>query len=184
MHFRRFRCKKKGSEVQLPAEDGGDAQSQGTSPQAPVEKLPTTHPAPAPEQPGQALSAPSPQSLQPNGTSKDVVQVSDSKCQDVVAHPDVPEMDPVLMALWARIRERVQELAAREKKTINENLQLTDVIEDIEKKEPRKRDRVKKVFGNTLTVIGRVGGIVADAASQVNLVSSGTCLCFALSHRR
>ncbi len=159
MHFRRWRCKKKVP----PAESAGETQSQETS----------THPAPAlepeHEQPGQeALSAPSLQSPPPTEPSKDTVQVSDSKCQDVTAHAKPPEMDPALMALWVKIQERVQQIAVREKKTVNENLELEDFIENVEKKEPRKRDKAKAIFGNTLTVIGKVGGMVADAASQVN----------------
>ncbi|OJI95763.1 hypothetical protein ASPVEDRAFT_48104 [Aspergillus versicolor CBS 583.65] len=76
-------------------------------------------------------------------------------------------MDPALMALWVQIQDRVQQIAAREKKTVNENLELEDFIENVEQKEPRKRDKAKAIFGNTLTVIGKVGGMAADAASQV-----------------
>lgn len=83
-------------------------------------------------------------------------------------HPDVPEMNAELMKLWAEIRDRVRELAKRENKSVNENLELGDVLKNLEKKEPSKKDKVKTCFGNTLTVIRKVGGSVVDAASQVS----------------
>ncbi|KAJ5110271.1 hypothetical protein N7532_002916 [Penicillium argentinense] len=95
------------------------------------------------------------------------MQGSGSACKDVTMHPDVPAMDEELMELWVKIRDRVRELAEREGKSVNENLEMVDVLENLDNKEPSKTDTVKKCFGNTLTVIKKVGGIVADAASQV-----------------
>ncbi|KAI9040294.1 uncharacterized protein KD926_008384 [Aspergillus affinis] len=117
-----------------------------------------------------ASSAPSPQSAPPNGPPTDVVESSDSKCKDVAVHPGlpgVPKMDPDLMELWAKIQAKVSEMAARENKTVNENMELVDVQANLEAKRPSKRDKVKKCFDDTLTVIQKVGGFVADAASQV-----------------
>jgi hypothetical protein len=110
------------------------------------------------------------------------MESSDTKCKDAAMHqglPDVPEMDPELMKLWAQIRTKVSEMAVREGKTVNENLELVDVQANLEKKGPSKRDRVKKGFDGTLTVIKKVGGFVADAASQVSIPSRSlreTCI--------
>ncbi|KAJ5741022.1 hypothetical protein N7493_000894 [Penicillium malachiteum] len=156
MHFRRFRCKK-GQEgvVSPPAKN---AQPEESPPQEPVGKKPLAGLVPPLEEPGKA---------QANGPPTDIVRSSESEYKDVTLHPDVPEMDAELMELWAKIRDRVKDLAKRENKSVNENLDIGEVLANLDKKEPGKKDKVKKCFGGTLTIIKKVGGIVSDAASQV-----------------
>ncbi|KAJ5714353.1 uncharacterized protein N7483_011534 [Penicillium malachiteum] len=156
MHFRRFRSKKdQGAVVPPPAEK---AQPEKSSSQEPIEKTPVTHLVSPLGEPGQAQS---------NGPATDIVRSPDSECKDVTLHPDVPEMDAELMELWAKIQDRVKDLARRENKPVNENMDIGEVLDNLDKKKPGKKDTVKKCFGNTLTVIKKVGGFVSDAASQV-----------------
>ncbi|KAJ6035919.1 hypothetical protein N7540_000198 [Penicillium herquei] len=156
MHFRRFRSKKhQGAVVPPPAEND---QSEKSPSQEPVEKAPLTHLVSPPSE----LEQP-----QSNETPTEIVRSPDSECKDVALHPDVPEMDAELMELWAKIQDRVKDLARRENKPVNEHMDIGEVLENLDKKEPDKKDTVKKCFGNTLTVIKKVGGFVSDAASQV-----------------
>lgn len=77
-----------------------------------------------------------------------------------------------IQQIWAEIQEKVAKLAEGYGRTVDPNMEIDQVLETLESNEqadsaPSKRGAVKKVFGRTLTVIQKVGGFVADGASQV-----------------
>jgi hypothetical protein len=85
-----------------------------------------------------------------------------------------PEMNEQLAEAWKNMQDRVRKLAEMSQgQDYQENIQQADVMANLEaiqkgREKSPKTQRVKQIFNDTLTVIGKVGGIVADAASQVN----------------
>ncbi|KAL2788162.1 hypothetical protein BJX66DRAFT_340553 [Aspergillus keveii] len=84
------------------------------------------------------------------------------------------EVDPAVADAWRHMRERLQELEALSNgQKYDPNLQPEGVLASLDriqnqggKRSPRW-DKVKEIFSGTLNVIQTVGGLVADAASQV-----------------
>jgi hypothetical protein len=87
-----------------------------------------------------------------------------------------PEWNKQLAKDWKAMAEKVQELATLSKGTgYNEDIQPEQVMANLERvqKKTKKDDdstwsKVKTSVSKTLTVISTVGGIAADAASQVS----------------
>jgi hypothetical protein len=84
-------------------------------------------------------------------------------------------MNEELAKTWKEFGERMDELAkVSNGKDIDLNLKPNDVLGSLDAiQNPRKRKspkwvKIKEGFNNTLTIIEKVGGMVADAASQVS----------------
>lgn len=94
---------------------------------------------------------------------------------DVPVGTDVG-MNKELVEAWKDMEERMNELAKLSNgKNYDKNLKPDDVLANLDAiRNPHKRKsptwrKIKEGFNNTLTVIAKVGGMVADAASQVSL---------------
>lgn len=78
-----------------------------------------------------------------------------------------------LAKAWKEMENRVQELAKMSHgKDYDPNLQPSDVMANLDAiQNPKKKSYispgVKEAFNNTLTAVSKVGGMIADAASQV-----------------
>jgi glucuronate isomerase len=84
------------------------------------------------------------------------------------------EMNKQLAEAWKNMQDRVRKLAEMSQgQDYLENIQQADVMANLKaiqkgREKSPKTQRINQIFNDTLTVIGKVGGIVADAASQVN----------------
>lgn len=97
-----------------------------------------------------------------------------------IAPGDVPVgtdagMNEELARAWKEMGERMNDLAkVSNGKDIDLNLGPGDVLGNLDaiqnpsKRKSPKWQKVKEGFNNTLTIIEKVGGMVADAASQVS----------------
>lgn len=86
-----------------------------------------------------------------------------------------PVINKELAEAWKDMGERMSQLAKMSNgKNYDENLKPGDVMENLNaiqnprKQTPAQWKKIKNGFNNTLTMIGIVGGMVADAASQVS----------------
>lgn len=86
-----------------------------------------------------------------------------------------PVINKQLAEAWKDMGECMSQLAKMSNgKNYDENLTPSDVMENLNAiQNPRKQTsaqwkKIKNGFNNTLTMIGIVGGMVADAASQVS----------------
>lgn len=167
MPFRRLRCRKKngGEAIQ---EAVGTAQLGDTSPTEHIAQPPATQPSPTPEKPERTNPVQGPQSPRLKEQSpRDAVQgPTTSSCNDFSMHLDI-SLNDELAPLWLMIHDRVKDLARREGKSVNGNLDIEDVLANLDNKEPGKTEKAKKYFNNTLTAVQKVGGFVVSAASQV-----------------
>ena len=76
---------------------------------------------------------------------------------------------------WKEVEEKVQELAKLSKGPgYDKDIRLEDVLQNLERVQEKTKkkanstwSRVKDTLNKTLTVISTVGGMAADAASQV-----------------
>ncbi|GFF30246.1 hypothetical protein IFM61606_10501 [Aspergillus udagawae] len=85
-----------------------------------------------------------------------------------------PDLDPDVTEAWQNMRDRLQDLATLSNgQEYDPNLEKEGVLASLERiQNPGRRGsermkRVKEIFSGTLNVIQRVGGIAADAASQI-----------------
>ncbi|KAJ6105469.1 hypothetical protein N7512_008986 [Penicillium capsulatum] len=103
---------------------------------------------------------------------------------EVAAPSNVPtgadaEANKELASAWRDMEEKMHELASLSHgKNYDENLTADNVRENLQaiqnRKKSEKMDKVKRVFNDSLQVIGVVGGMVAEAASQV-FAPAGQC---------
>lgn len=86
------------------------------------------------------------------------------------------EEDEDLDQILANLQVKVQELAGKTdgRQGYNPNLDLDGIIHNLERtqeessnKADSKWGKIQEVFNHTLTAVGKVGGMVAAAASQV-----------------
>ncbi|KAJ5671389.1 hypothetical protein N7507_000516 [Penicillium longicatenatum] len=109
----------------------------------------------------------------PNGVTKA------EPARQVPAGTDA-EANAKLAAAWKRMQDRVQELAKLSHGPgYDPNLQPGDVMANLDAiQNPKKKSfispGVKEAFNNTLTAVSKVGGMIADAASQV-FAPAGQC---------
>jgi hypothetical protein len=87
-------------------------------------------------------------------------------------------LDPDVVEAWNNMKRRLQELAAQsngqaydprlDREGVLANL---DRIQNSGRRDSGRMSAVRDVFADTLMVVQRVGGLLADAASQVSLSS-------------
>lgn len=132
---------------------------------------PTVKPISPPEEPKEPKEPKEPTNPEPSATPA----VPDQQLSTIAPSPLGPALkdNEEIQAIWAEIQEKVNDLAKKAGRPINTGMQIDDVMGTLASTEhpnlePSKKDTAKKVFGNTLKVIQRVGGFAADAASQVS----------------
>lgn len=81
-------------------------------------------------------------------------------------------VDEDIRTLWAEVQDRVAALAGRQGESVNTGMGIDDVLANLhtaqkEDEPPSGKQKVKETFGRALTVVEKVGGIVAGAASSV-----------------
>lgn len=83
-----------------------------------------------------------------------------------------------LASAWADMEDRMYKLAEMSKGTkYDPNLKKENVLDNFDtvrserEKKSAKRGKLRKTVNDTLTVISNVGGMVADAASQVSTMN-------------
>ncbi|KAL4894267.1 hypothetical protein BDV59DRAFT_16615 [Aspergillus ambiguus] len=115
-----------------------------------------------------------------NGTDASMEACSALVVSNPPAGPN-PEASAKLAAAWRDMEEKMDSLARMSRgKDYDPNLKPQDVMSNLEAiKDSQRRKvenwgRVRQVFNNSLTVISNVGGMVADAASQV-FAPAGQC---------
>lgn len=108
--------------------------------------------------------------------------VPDQQSSTVAPSPLGPGLanNEELQAIWEEINKKVNELAKKAGRPVNKGMGYDDVMGTLASTEhpniePGKKDTAKKVFGNTLKVIQRVGGFVADGASNVRCQMPSNC---------
>jgi gas vesicle protein len=104
--------------------------------------------------------------------------------EGVVSENDVPvgmdaELNKELAETWNDMKQRLKALAELSQgEQYDENLTADQVKENLNaiqtgrRRKGEKWHTLKKTIGATLDIIAKVGGMVADAASQVNAVNS------------
>ncbi|KAL2867422.1 uncharacterized protein BJX67DRAFT_381124 [Aspergillus lucknowensis] len=92
-----------------------------------------------------------------------------------------PNVNPELAEAWKRMNEAMRKLAAASQGVAydpslsSDNvMQNLNAVQAARQMQAEKWGKIKQIFGNTLQVISMVGGMVADAASQV-FAPAGQC---------
>jgi hypothetical protein len=103
------------------------------------------------------------------------------------------EVNAELAKAWGDMQNRMYELAKMSQgKKYDENLQPQNVLENLDSirsarlKKSEKWGKIRQTVSNTLDVIANVGGMVADAASQVSTMiyfGKKACFSFAIGFR-
>jgi hypothetical protein len=110
----------------------------------------------------------------PNGTDAEANEMLAVVPRSVPAGADA-DINEQLAAVWGDMEERVAKLAEKSQgKNYDKSLKPEDVMANLDAvrsarlKKSEKWKTIRKTVSDTLDVIANVGGMVADAASQVS----------------